>query len=704
MSDAIIARIRDALEHSGISQGELARRIDATPAAVSRWLSGDREFPEERLKAISEALGVSHDSLLAADAAEASVEGVAERVTWHFRAAPSDGGQDGGNANVYATPAGVDTLAREAGQNSGDQCEESSNLRIQIALIELQKGEGAYERFCEALRLSELSAHMQASAETDFRSSQKVRAALDRLEASDRLYLLRFSDFGATGLFGDEKSRPGVHATFPSLVRDNLNSSKSGETAGGSFGLGKATLWRASGLNTVLFSSSIAPGNGHDDQSGKLRFIGKTELTWHEFEDDPYAGPGWLSENFDSVWAEPAQLGDLFLDRELDGGLLPGVTESGTSALIVDFQDSEEDQVNSEAVLERLRLAVARNFWPAISSGGWSAEIVHIVDGTMRSRVEVEPEKTPFRPFVEAYRSHLAEEVAARPAPGDTVRGIVQMAVPGSRPNAMAVSPSKPAASATGTLLVRLAEDVDQDADFEDCVALVREPLMVVKYWRRRNLVVGGKPFHGVLLAGTTVNQGRAQLAFEQFLRLSEPPAHDQWRFNQDLKDNYVPGAKRELDKFWEGATGLLRDYIRPEDDGDSEQPEHFKRLFQVPGDDPQPRIAKLRSSPVLKDGTWRLSGSIKVLDRQKSIRARIGLMLVPESGKSTALRWELLKVVRATRGSATVDGDALVIAPGTSSIEFVAESAVDPRLPRMDRCVARATEHYTQVETEGGN
>jgi transcriptional regulator with XRE-family HTH domain len=254
MSESIIARIKEAIAHAGVSQRELAKRIDTTPAAVSRWLSGEREFPEDRIPAFAKALGVSRESLIGSQPSESEPRVLDSRLDWHFRAAPKDGGQDGGNANVYATPAGIDTLARETGQNSGDQREDGSHLRIQVALIELKKGGDAYERFTSGLRLDELRNHMEASADTDFRSSQKVRAALDRLAASDRLFLLRFSDFGATGLFGDEKSRPGVHATFPSLVRDNLNSSKSGETAGGSYGLGKATLWRASGLNTVLFS------------------------------------------------------------------------------------------------------------------------------------------------------------------------------------------------------------------------------------------------------------------------------------------------------------------------------------------------------------------------------------------------------------------------------------------------------------------
>jgi transcriptional regulator with XRE-family HTH domain len=704
VSDELPARIREALKRAGMSQKDLAEKIGAKPPALSRWLAGGRELPSAQLPAIAKALGVSYESLTApgseGDSAQSPIESL---VRWHFRPAPKDGGQDGGNSNVYATPAGTDTLIREAGQNSGDQKESNSGLRIEVALIELTKGSEAYDRFFEAIRLEKLRAHMKASAKTPFRSSQKVRASLDRLASSDRVYMLRFSEFGATGLFGDETSRPGVHATFPSLVRDNLSSSKGDETAGGSYGLGKATLWRASGLNLVLFSSAVAPRHRHKDRDGTLRFIGKAELTWHEHGDAPFAGPGWLSDGFDSVWVEPRMLEGVFLDRLPTEPLPAGVTDTGTSVLIVDFQEPDEEQIEPDKVLDRIRLSIAGNFWPALSSGDWSAEVLHIVDGDVKSRVEVDPEETPYRPFVEAYKAHLEGEVAARPAPGDTISEKVQVTVPATRPNAVAVRPSQPSEAAHATFLVRLADDNDLEVpEINETVALIRGPLMVVKYWPRRNLVIGGKPFHGVLLAGTTVDRSPSQVAFEQFLRLAEPPSHDTWEYRQEHKDNYMRGAQAELGRFYDEVTKLIRQNVGSEDEGESEEPDLFKKLFQVPGPDRQVRLAKLRGGPELRDGAWGLAGTIKVLDRQKPIRATIGLSLVPESGKSTPLPWDSLEVVRATRGEATVDGGVIVIEAGTTSVDFKATATGGEGLPRMDRCVARATEHYARTIREG--
>jgi transcriptional regulator with XRE-family HTH domain len=56
--DAEIARrIRRALEYHGVSQAELARRVDVTRAAVSQILSSEVTPSDETLIAIGEALG-----------------------------------------------------------------------------------------------------------------------------------------------------------------------------------------------------------------------------------------------------------------------------------------------------------------------------------------------------------------------------------------------------------------------------------------------------------------------------------------------------------------------------------------------------------------------------------------------------------------------------------------------------------------------
>jgi transcriptional regulator with XRE-family HTH domain len=46
---ALSALLSDAIARAGLTQAEAARRIGVVPAAVSQWLSGDRELPLEAL-------------------------------------------------------------------------------------------------------------------------------------------------------------------------------------------------------------------------------------------------------------------------------------------------------------------------------------------------------------------------------------------------------------------------------------------------------------------------------------------------------------------------------------------------------------------------------------------------------------------------------------------------------------------------------
>jgi hypothetical protein len=68
---------------------------------------------------------------------------------------------------------------------------------------------------------------------------------------SDCMTGLWIEDRGTTGLVGDEQGS----GNFAALCRDRLFSEKQRAESGGSFGLGKAVLWRFSLLSTVATQS-----------------------------------------------------------------------------------------------------------------------------------------------------------------------------------------------------------------------------------------------------------------------------------------------------------------------------------------------------------------------------------------------------------------------------------------------------------------
>lgn len=64
MSKELGLRITEALKKQGITQRELATRIDMTEAVVSRYISGEREPKPDILANIATALNTTSDYLL----------------------------------------------------------------------------------------------------------------------------------------------------------------------------------------------------------------------------------------------------------------------------------------------------------------------------------------------------------------------------------------------------------------------------------------------------------------------------------------------------------------------------------------------------------------------------------------------------------------------------------------------------------------
>lgn len=698
--DPLGARLRRSLEQASMSQNKLAEKIGVSAATVSLWIKGERTPPTERIPEIARAVGV--DSNFLTGVYQERELRAAPDFHWEFRETV-DGGRDYGNSNVFATPPDLPTLVRESGQNSTDQRVHAS-MHLRYTLIELTKGSVAYTEFLELLRFDKLREHLGVAAATDSRLGNKLKTALGYFDKDSRLFLLRIDDFGTTGLYGAEWSGGGAVNPFAALVRNNLDSSKTTQTAGGSFGLGKATIWLCSSLSLALFSSRVAPAYGEDRE--ELRFIGKSELTWHELGGKAFAGPGWLGQpNKDSAWIAPAALKPLYLDRtDLPEGVSTS-TASGTSALIVGFRDPRsENAPEADHLLAELRKAAAQNFWPAIVDEDLKISVGYVLDGDRKSETFVSPDDSDVAPFVRALRAHRHEEVASQPEPGETMRRTFKHFVPGTRPEASSVEPGKEGREANALLLVRLAhpDELGQHRRLQNSVALVRGRRMVVQYWERKSIVVGARPFHAVLLAGEAVAKSAPQTAAETFLRLAEPPAHDKWEFSEDLRDNYVRGGGQRLKELFEDATEQLRDLVRPDEDGQDDEPQALKRLLQLNIRQPEPKLAALRNiESGVVDGRWMIEGKVKILDKKRSFRVHVHLSVVPESGKQIPLPWRQLNAAVEGRGQVdNADDHSFIVQPRTTAATFSAESEASPEGLQLERCVARVFLRCEDIDT----
>lgn len=691
-------RLQEALDVSGLTQSELASRLEVSKALISQWLAGKKAIPDDRLGPLAQAIGVDPQFLRGEYVPVANGDALDE-LRWWFRRAPEDGGRDYGNSNLFATPPDIGTLVRETGQNSKDQ-RIHGNARLHFELIELHKGEDRYDAFLNALRLDELRKHIRAAGATKSRRGNKLRAALDRLDNEPTLRLLRIDDYGCTGLYGSEKSN-GSDNPFAALIRNNLDSSKRSATAGGSFGLGKATLWRCSELSTVLFSSSLSSA-----KTELLRFIGKTELTWHERDGQQrFAGPGWLAKPGDgaeSAWVRPEELAVLFLDRmHRPAGLAPG-SSSGTSVLIVGFRDPRSEAgAKPTDLLRAIEEEAALNFWPAIVEEELTVSVSLCVNETREFERVVDPARTEARPFVQALEAHRDGELADSPEPGETAQASVELAIPGTLSAALDVDPDEPKVVTQASLLVRLSDDNDSTNRYLNHIAMVRGRGMVVKYWPRRSTIVGARSFHAVLLAGEACGSGPELSAAERFLRLSEPPAHDDWVFNEDLRDNYQRGAHARLAEFRENTTNALREIVRPDEEGEDNEPEDLQKLLRMPSGLATDRAAaQLRSVAERFDGLrWSVQGTVKVLDKKTPLRAHLGLTVQPESGAGLRLPWGQITIEAARGGNPTVAPDHTILIPEkTSSFRFTAISDPSPHQLHLERCLARVNFKVEQV------
>src|SRR5690606_7700908 len=210
-------------------------------------------------------------------------------LTWYHRPSYEDGGRDGGNAAAFAFDADVQVLARETCQNSLDErlVDNGRPVRVRYTIHELT-GE-ASEAFRAAIHWDELQPHYLAVSETaaDQKVGRVVDAGVRDMFEKGRLILLRVDDYNASGLTGDDYK----DGKFAAVVRRQLESLKSGSSAGGSYGLGKATLWATSALGLVLINSTLSvPHEGRTER----RVIGRLELPWREVDGRTYAGPAWL--------------------------------------------------------------------------------------------------------------------------------------------------------------------------------------------------------------------------------------------------------------------------------------------------------------------------------------------------------------------------------------------------------------------------
>ncbi len=675
------------LKLAGKTQAELAQELKLTRAAISAWITG-RSTPRptvmvEIAKALGTDVGTVHTRTTDTQAGLP--------VTWYHRPGYPDGGRELGNAAAFAFDADVQVLARETCQNSLDErlTENGRPVRVRYTLHELT-GE-TLDAFREAILWNDLFPHYSAVSEGA--GSQKVGRVVDAgvrdMYEKGRLVLLRVDDYNASGLTGDDYE----DGKFAAVVRRQLESLKSGHSAGGSYGLGKATLWATSALGLVLINSTLSePHEGRTER----RVIGRLELPWRKVDGESYAGPAWFGRPDPdspgarvarSWWADEETVARLHLARESD--------EPGTSFLIVgahdvasleeneaDADDEAMDEENAEDTRDirrmhrRLVESLGRDFWAAMTAGGNRLPLLEVSVRALRNGEVVVPEKQvdpsaeqPAR--TRALRAHYE---------GATVDRLVEAGQVAARNVPLKLPLSGGARGTLGThQAVLLVTDLVNDAESEDGaknqVHSLRGNRMTVKTAGVPNLPLGTNPFQAVLLVGEAAGEAApfAKEA-EEFLRAAEPPEHDRWGQTEELTLRWSPSAYRRINALTAEVNGAVRELVARPKRGTREGGEALRKALTVK---PKPK-AKAPSGPVVPvldgleatvgdGGEWRISAEVSIPRGDEIVPMVPVAQLDVRSGGRPKLDWAELVAVEGC----DVEDGILRFAPGTRRAKF---------------------------------
>ncbi len=696
-SDNFGDRLRKAMEMASITQSKLAAMVGTTQSAVSQWLSGKKDPAAENLIDIARQLKIERRWLvegippMRVDNAEADRDEYRRHAIWGFRKAPEDGGRDYGNANVWSLDPGLEVLVREVLQNAKDAAV-SVDKKVEVVFRIISLTGSDFSDFRESLNWDDLREHLAASADNKQKLGTLLRDGLKRVDEDDQLLLLLIEDNGTVGLTGPEKES----GHFTALCRNNLDSNKEGAGAGGAFGLGKAVLWRASRLSTVLFCSHLAKP---EDGQTQNRVFGRCELAWHEVDDGTFAGPGWFGRIDDdgtarSYWGNETLARDLFLNRH----------GTGTTACVVGFHDASADADRDPVELAReLVRAAAVNFFPAL------------VADKLGVRVEVYDSGRDYRDkdpaFAQAVNPESYVPAAVRMLKayqedrtvkllGDDKDDVAAREVVLTVPKRNAEPKHAEQEHKAVLLLTPADEEADSaEAEKQSHLAMFRGHGMVVQLKSLAGTCLGARPFHALLLCGRASefvapdvarSNPQADQAAEMFLRTAEPPSHNQWAATPDLKAVYARGCIARLKAFLDAASDAVRDLVRPVPKDTGDGPNALKELFRIgaePSPTERPRVVE-QTGTVEGDGhdaRWRVTARVRMKARRTPMKLTPAVYFLAETGIGTPVDWASLKADKNCEAS----GLSLIVPPDTREVRF--SGVTDPRshpIPAADSCV----------------
>ncbi|WP_284742856.1 helix-turn-helix transcriptional regulator [Amycolatopsis sp. RTGN1] len=654
------------LRRAGLSQAELADRLDLTRAAVSAWITGRAQPREETKRAIAEVFGT--DAAVVYNRTSDLTPMLPRE--WYHRPAHADGGREYGNAAAFAFDADLSVLAKEATQNSLDErLDRDYAVRVRYILHEIT-GE-RLDAFLHNIQWDRLQPHYEQAASADQKVSKSLRSALDDLATTSTLRLLRIDDYNASGLIGPEYT----DGQFAAVVRRQLDSFKQqASRAGGSYGLGKATLWGTSRFGLVLINSTLSePFEGRTAR----RVVGRLDLPWHTIDEQAFAGPAWFGEldtepahhgTARSWWADDETVRGLHLDRPNE--------DPGTSFLIVGAHDASGTADTLAEMHDKLVRSLAKDFWAAMVSGTGREPMLEASVTALHNGQTVIPEKR-----IDPHEHHPALSRALEAyLDGETVEELTErdQVAQASVPLTVVARRTDARRSAANVeheavLLVTPAGETDQQQLNQ--VVLMRGNRMAVRDHRPREVALGAMAFQAVLLAGyATGREGEEVELAEQFLRASEPPEHNRWGKTEELTATYARGALSRLADFHRAIDEAIRSMVGKRESTHQAGPALLRELlkFGSPAtgtrrNQPIPTVRAVTAT-IGDDGAWNVGVSLKLPAVEDPWSLTPVAKFDVRSGSKPDVPWRLVSAENCR-----IEGANLMIEPGVRSAAFTA-------------------------------
>jgi hypothetical protein len=618
-------------------------------------------------------------------------------MKWVFE--PAGRVRRGGNAAAYAFRPDLNVFVREVVQNSKDQKRQEAKMaKVHFGLM-LLKGK-SLKQFLEALRWNDLRGHLEAAAHQSQHAAFLTRA-IENLDDRRQLLLLRVDDSGTGGLVGADLE---LDKPFASLCIDELFSAKGSAGAGGSYGLGKSVLWRFSGFSTVLFSSRLRSADYPANRNG-LRLFGRTQLPWHSIGDQQFDGPCWFGEPGKqderatawSVWDPEASVAAAKLHLKRD-------STPGTSILIVGFNPPAEETVHPQDLCRRFCQAAAREFWPVLAGDHpvleVTSDLTNLETGEVEhaAKAEITEEVKPFVTCLESFRAGTVSEAISED--DDVAAATIPLKIPGLITGGAGVD-------AEVTLCVRLAPN---GKGLVNNVAYSRGFGMVVKYRNLEGISLSAQPFVATLLCGTLRGDSQEDQAAEVFLRMAEPPEHNNWVSNQRLQSHYRRGYATQLEQLERQVAALIKQLVSQAAAEGDRGPQLLSRMFPIGTAGTEKRkhafsVAK-RNATLSPDGIWLFSGEVRRSDGEGAWRARIALKFSTDEGAEESVVGSLEKLTPKVTYTIT-KGVAVVDLPATADkLVFTGRSnpalhPVEARRASVRLDVTAGSDQHEDIEAE---